>query len=272
MVMIDDATSQTLARFYPAETTQAAFDLFGRWVKRYGIPRSVYADRHSIYRDEDHPEKPTQYGRAMKELSVELIAAYSPQAKGRVERMNGTLQDRLVKEMRLRGICSMEAGNAFLDVKFLDELNGRYAVKAKRGQDLHRAVEADTVLEEVLCVAEQRVVGNDWCVRWKGRWLQIDAKHAGLNLPGRTATVKQRADGVLVLLRGAERLTFKELRARPARAKARKPVVNNRRYKPAASHPWNRPVPAVGGGVPRVSPASAAPTLDLHAEKTRKAG
>jgi hypothetical protein len=85
MVMIDDATSRTLARFYPAETTQAALDLFGRWVKRHGIPRSVYADRHSIYRDEDHPGKPTQYGRAMKELSVELIAAYSPQAKGRVE-------------------------------------------------------------------------------------------------------------------------------------------------------------------------------------------
>jgi transposase len=104
MVMIDDATSRTLARFYPAETTGAAFDVFGRWVKRYGIPRSVYADRHSIYRDEDHPGRPTQYGRAMKELSVELIAAYSPQAKGRVERMNGTLQDRLVKEMRLRGI------------------------------------------------------------------------------------------------------------------------------------------------------------------------
>jgi hypothetical protein len=82
MVMIDDATSTVLARFYPAETTEAALDLLGRWVRRYGIPRSVYADRHSIYRDEDHPEKPTQYGRALKELSAELIAAHSPQAKG----------------------------------------------------------------------------------------------------------------------------------------------------------------------------------------------
>src|SRR5207248_2227698 len=129
--------------------------------KRYGIPRSVYADRHSIYRDEDHAERLTQYGRAMKELSVELIAAYSPQAKGRVERMNGTLQDRLVKEMRLRGIHSMQAGNALLEARFLDELNGRCAVKPKRGQDLHRKVDAGIVLEEVLCVAEQRVVGND---------------------------------------------------------------------------------------------------------------
>ncbi len=252
MVLIDDATSRTHARFYPAETTEAAFAVFGRWVKRYGIPRSVYADRHSIYRDEDHPQKPTQFGRAMKELSVELIPAYSPQAKGRVERMNGTLQDRLVKEMRLRNLRSIEQGNAFLEARFLDALNDRYAVQATREQDLHRPVEAGVALEEILCVAEERVVGNDWCVRWRSRWLQIDARHASLNLPGRKVTLKQRPDGVLVVLRGEQRLTFTELKAKPARAKARKWVVNNRRYKPAATHPWNRPNPAAGG-VPRGS-------------------
>lgn len=78
MVIIDDASNITYARFYPAETTWAALDIFGRWVQLYGLPRSVYADRHSIYRDEDHPHKPTQFGRAMKELGVELIAAHSP--------------------------------------------------------------------------------------------------------------------------------------------------------------------------------------------------
>jgi len=243
MVMVDDASSRVLARFYPAETTGAAFDVFGRWAKRYGVPRSVYADRHSIYRDEDHPEKPTQFGRAMRELSVELIAAYSPQAKGRVERMNATLQDRLVKEMRLRGIDSVERGNAFLEAKFLDELNERYAVKARRDQDLHRTVEAaagaGTSLGEVLCPSEQRVVGNDWCVRWRSRWLQVDARHAGLCLPGRKVTVKERGDGALVLLRGEERLTFAELRTRPPTVTPKKAaVVNNVRYKPAAAHPW----------------------------------
>jgi hypothetical protein len=271
MVMIDDATSRTLARFYPAETTEAALDLFGRWVKRHGIPRAIYADRHSIYRDEDHPEKPTQYGRAMKELSVELIAAYSPQAKGRVERMNGTLQDRLVKEMRLRGISSIAAGNDFLEARFLDELNDRYAVKAQREQDLHRPADPRIALEEVLCVAEQRVVGNDWCVRWNNRWLQIDARHAALNLPGKKVTVKQRADGArVVVARNGERLTFAQSPARPAQAKQKKPRVNNKRYKPAASHPWNRDSGPATGRVPRVSRASAAPTLDLSAG--RKAG
>lgn len=101
MVSIDDATNVTFARFHAAETTEAAFDAFGRWVKRHGLPRSLYVDRHSIYRDEDHPEKPTQFGRAMKELGVELICARSPQAKGRVERRNAVFQDRLVKAAEL---------------------------------------------------------------------------------------------------------------------------------------------------------------------------
>lgn len=270
MVMVDDATSTTFARFYPAETTEAAFDVFGRWVKRQGVPRSLYVDRHSIYRDEDHPEKPTQFGRAMKELSVDLIRAHSPQAKGRVERMNGTLQDRLVKEMRLRDISSIGQANALLEAKFLDDLNRRYAVKATRDQDLHRPVDAGVVLEEVLCVAEQRVVGNDWCVRWNNRWLQIDARHAALNLPGRKVVVKQRGDGVLLVLRGGERLTFTELRARPVKGRQRKAVVNNRRYKPPATHPWNRGI-ADRAAAPRGTLAPATPTRGSHAEK-RKAG
>jgi hypothetical protein len=114
------------------------------------------------------------------------------------------------------------------------------------------------------------VVGNDWCVRWRGRWLQIDARHAALNLPGRKVTVKQRGDGVLLVLGGGQRLTFAELRARPVRAGQRKPVVNNRRYKPAATHPWNRG-PADRVAAPRWTPAPATPARGSNAEK-RKAG
>jgi transposase len=167
MVIIDDATGRTFARFYPAETSQAAFDMFGRWVKQHGIPRSVYVDRHGIYRDQDHPERETQFGRAMEQLSVKLICAGSPQAKGRVERRNAVFQDRLVKEMRLRKIRSIEGGNALLETMFLADLNHRYAIDPKKQQDLHRAVDGSVNLAEVLCVQEQRVVGRDWCVRWK---------------------------------------------------------------------------------------------------------
>jgi len=200
-----------------------------------------------------------------------VICAHSPQAKGRVERMNGTLQDRLVKEMRLRGINSIGQGNTYLESKFLDEFNGRYAVKATRDQDVHRAVEVDVVLEEVLCVHEQRVVGNDWCVRWRNRWLQIAAEHASLRLAGRRVLVKQLADGRLLVQHDGRTLTVQELRARPAPTKRKKPViVNNRRWKPPSDHPWNRP-PA-DRPAPRASPSPAAPARDLHAEKKRKAG
>lgn len=276
MVLIDDATNRTYARFYPAETTEAAFDAFGRWVERHGIPRSVYVDRHSIYRDEDHPDKPTQFGRAMKELSVELICAHSPQAKGRVERRHAVFQDRLVKEMRLRKISSIEQANALLDKQFLEDLNRRYAIGPKKQQDLHRQVDDKTNLAEgkpsaveVLCVREERVVGRDWCLRWRNRWLQVGKEHEGLGLAGKRVLVRQLPGGGLIVEHKGQRLTCRELGRRPEPPRRKKPVVNNRRWKPAADHPWNQG-PARRAD-PRVSPAPAAPTRDLHAER-RKAG
>jgi hypothetical protein len=270
MVMIDDATNQTYARFYPAETTEAAFEIFGRWVKRHGLPRSVYVDRHSIYRDEDHPQKPTQFGRAMKELGVELICANSPQAKGRVERRNAVFQDRLVKEMRLRGISDMAQANALLEHSFLAELNDRFAIEAASDQDLHRAVESGVALDEVLSVQEQRVVGSDWCVRWRNRFLQIQAEHATLKLPGKRVVIKQLSDGRLLVEHKGDKLSVQEFGSKPATAqKTRKPIVNNRRYKPSDDHPW-KGGPAVGSR-PRGDPAPPTPARNLLAEK-RKAG
>jgi hypothetical protein len=270
MVMIDDATSLTYARFYPAETTAAALDVLGRWIKARGLPRSLYADRHSIYRDEGHVQKPTQFGRACKQLGVELILAHSPQAKGRVERRNAVFQDRLVKELRLRNISDMAQSNAFLESAFLEELNGRFAVKARKDQDLHRPVPAGTILEEVLCVQENRVVGNDWCVRWQNRWLQIDATHAGLKLPGRKVLIKHLADGKLIVEHQANRLSVRELPSRPQPARTKKPVVNNVRWKPGPRHPWN--AGPAGKAAPPPNPAPATPARGSAAEKRKKAG
>ena len=270
MVMIDDATNRTWARFYAAETTEAAFDVFGRWVGREGIPRAVYVDRHSIYRDEDHPDRPTQFGRAMKDLGVELIRARSPQAKGRVERRNAVFQDRLVKEMRLRNISDMRQANALLDGSFLDELNRRYAVKAQDPKNLHRALEAGLELEQVLCVQEERVVGQDWCVRWKNRWLQIGSEHGSLHLPRRKVLIRHLADGRVLMEHKSRALSFKEFGAKPAATKNKRQIVNNRRWKPGARHPWNRE-PAVGTR-PAVNPAPAAPARDLQPGRRKKAG
>src|SRR5262249_59512017 len=117
--MVDDATSYTLARFYRAATTEAHLDLVGRWVRRFGRPVSLYSDRHSIFEPQDKgkalPDGATQFGRALRELGIELIRARSPQAKGRVERSFGTAQDRWVKELRLAGVDSLEGANGVLD-------------------------------------------------------------------------------------------------------------------------------------------------------------
>jgi transposase len=258
MVVIDDATNLTDARLYPAETTEAAFDVFGRWLKRQGVPRAVYVDRHSIYRQDGRPEDLTQFGRAMKELGVELICAHSPQAKGRVERRNAVFQDRFVKELRLRNISDMRQANALLESNFLQDLNRRYAVTPREGRDLHRTLDTGLALEEILCVQEERVVGQDWCVRWQNRWLQIGSAHGPMHLPRRRVLIKQLADGRLVMEHKGQRLSFEEIKAKPVAAKAKKEIVNNRRYKPPASHPWNCE-PAVGSRPPlKLAPAAPA--------------
>ena len=175
MVMIDDATNRTYARFAEQETTRAAYDTFEGYVRRYRVPRALYVDRDSIYRTEREPnvaeqlaaEEPlTQFGRAMKQLGVKIHLAYSPQAKGRVERRNGLLQDRLVKELRLAGISDLEQANRFLEEKFLPELNRRFWVKPAQEADAHGAVPRD--LAQILSWEEERVPLHNWTVAWQG--------------------------------------------------------------------------------------------------------
>jgi len=280
MVMIDDATGRTFARFFEGETTSACFEVFGRYARKHGLPRALYVDRDSIYRsdrqatveEELRAESPlTQFGRAMKELEVELILANSPQAKGRVERMNGTLQDRLVKEMRLAKISDIAAANAFLAKTFLPKLNRKFTVSPRGEADLHRRVPRGVWLDEVLCFEERRVVSSDWCVCWRNRVLQLDQRHESLGLVRRSVTVREKLNGTIQVVYRERKLKFKELAARPARRiPHREPVRNNKRWLPGANHPWQRP--AVAGVVPRVSLAPAAPTRDLHAERRSRTG
>lgn len=251
MVMIDDATNRTLARFYTAEDTAAAYDIFDRYVCQYGLPTALYPDRDSIYvctreasREEElanvGPE--TQFKRAMRELGVEVIPAYSPQAKGRVERRHGLFQDRLVKEMRLLDIRTIEAANAYLDGTFLALVNTRYTVTACDPANGHQARPSATTLALVLSWQEPRSIAKDWTLRWRNRRLQIDARHAALGLPGRHVLVVERRDGTLAILYGKRLLTFRDA---PAQATpAPRPVAPQNpcrpRQPPAADHPWRR--------------------------------
>jgi hypothetical protein len=183
----------------------------------------------------------------MRDLGVELILANSPQAKGRVERRNGLLQDRLVKEMRLRRIGTIEAANAFLDETYLAELNAAYTRPAADPADAHRPVDKGLDLAEVLCTHEQRVVGRDWCVRWRNGWLQIDAGHGPLALPGKRVTVKALADGTLLLLdhRG-RRLRYRSVGShRPEHARPK--AVSVRRTAPSIASAEPAPCGTRGG-------------------------
>jgi hypothetical protein len=254
MVMIDDATNRTYARFSEQETTLAAYDTFEGYVRRYGMPQGLYVDRDSIYRTDREAtvaeqlagEEPlTQFGRAMKRLGVGLDLANSPQAKGRVERRNGLLQDRLVKELRLAGISDLEGANRFLEDKFLPELNRRFWVKPAQEADVHRDLPRD--LAEVLCWEQERVVQRDWTVAWNGRWFQIERGHEGLCLAGKTVIVRQLRDGSVQLLKGTQKLGWRELPKRPQRVSESKPgnKIAVQHAKPQASHPWRQ----LGGGV-----------------------
>jgi len=248
MVMIDDATNRTYARFSEQETTRAAYDTFEGYARRHKLPVTLYVDRDSIYRTERQPtvaeqlagEEPlTQFGRAMKGLGVAIELAYSPQAKGRVERRNGLLQDRLVKELRLAGISDLEEANHFLEEKFLPELNRRFWVKPAQEADAHRAVPRN--LTEALNWEEERIVQRDWTVAWDGRWFQIESEHEGLALVGRSVVVRQLRDGTVQLVRAGQKLRSRELAHRPARVPRPKVLKTGvADSKPAVTHPWRQ--------------------------------
>lgn len=257
-VMIDDATGQVFARFYESEDTAAAFDLFGCYVKGHGLPLALYVDHDSIYvvneseaqaerRQASGKQALTQFGRAMEELSVEIIAANSPQAKGRVERVNRTLQDRLVKELAMAGVKDIRAANAFLEKTFLKAFNREFGKVPASGANVHHKVPAHVKLEEVLCHKEFRSVGEDWCLQYEGRILQIHKKHESLALAGRRVEVIQRADGTLKMLHQRQPLSFVELSSRPVKMPLPKPrPLIYKAQKPDPNHAWRQSYKGMG--------------------------
>jgi transposase len=252
MVMIDDATNRTYAQFFEEETTAAAMRVFQGYVERYGLPRSLYVDRDSIYEttrdstvDEALADKPalTQFGRAMEELGVELILAHSPQAKGRVERRHGVFQDRLVKAMRLKKISTLILANEYLAAEYLDELNERFTVPAREKADVHQRVERGVKLEHVLSYQEQRVVQNDWTVSWCNRYFQLHEEHHKLSLARKRIHVCELLDGRILLTHRGRILKWIELTARPKPKGSRtatKKATGKAPQKPPQNHPWRR--------------------------------
>jgi DNA-binding Lrp family transcriptional regulator len=199
--MIDDATDRIVCRFFESETAQAYMDVLGRWIGKHGRPASWYSDRHGIFRAEErvagYDEKrpvPTQFSRALGELGIELILANSPQAKGRVERLWGTAQDRLVKELRLAKARTVEQANAVLEGKFVCWFNRRCTHKPASVNDAHRPPGKGQDLSAILSIQETRVVGNDYTIRFENRVYQL-LPPAWPGLRGGKVIVERRADG-----------------------------------------------------------------------------
>jgi hypothetical protein len=215
--MIDDATNQTLARFYPSGTVEAHLDLFGRWLRRYGRPLAAYTDRHSIFEPQDKghapPDAETQFGRALRELGVELIRAHSPQAKGRIERSFGTAQDRWVKELRLAGVTTREAANELLE-RLLPGHNRRFGKPAREAGDAHRPLGPGHDLGAILSLQEGRVVANDYTIRFRNRFYQLlPPVHPGER--GGRVVIELRLDGSMAIRFRGKYLKYLEIPANP---------------------------------------------------------
>jgi hypothetical protein len=264
MVMIDDATGRIYARFFEEETLAAAFETFQAYATRYGVPVALYVDRASIYRNDREPtsaeilagkEPKTQFGRAMEELDVRLILARSPQAKGRVERMNGTLQDRLVKALRQRGIGDLAAANDYLEGEFVGPFNAKFMVPPAQATDVHRPLESQQDLARILAVCEERVVQNDWTIRWSNRFMQLSSQSEVE--PGQTVLVYEQRDGQVRAFVGERELAWGAPRTQaPLRHKPRPvgtgPTRSSQGLRPSASHPWRKKVlstPVASGDV-----------------------
>ena len=242
MAYIDDASSRVYARFYAYEGTIPAMDSFTRYVTRYGIPLAVYADRHSTYQSSAEPtvaeqlagaEPMSQFGRALGELGVELIPAYSPQAKGRIERLFHTFQDRVIKEMRLAEVSTLEEANRFL-AGYLPIYNQRFSVQPAQTTDLHRPRPAGRALDHILCLKTTRCLRKDFTIAHQGALYQIHD-----TLRATHVQVEDRIDGTRRITHHGRPLGFHEITSRPVKTAEVITVHQPRRpVTPRRDHPW----------------------------------
>ena len=259
IVFIDDATSELMAlRFAPAETTRAYMETLRAYLAQHGRPVAIYSDKHSIFRVNrpDREGELTQFTRTLRTLDIAPIHANTPQAKGRVERANQTLQDRLVKELRLAGISDIDTANAFLP-GFLHDYNQRFAVAPQNPTDAHRPVLHDPQeLDLIFSLHAHRKLSKNLTFQYKNREYQLTRQGRGYRLRGAQVTVCEAFDGTVTLLHKGRALPYrilneseppiplddeKSIHATVEQAKTLQ--INRKTHKPAPDHPWRRAAP-----------------------------
>ncbi len=253
--MVDDATGRMAGRFFEQETTEGAMRVLWGWIEQFGIPRALYTDRKTVYvtprepsREEQLAGQPalTAFGRACHKLGIAIIPAASPQAKGRVERRHGVLQDRLVKEMRLVGVRGIEQANDFLRAGFLQSINERFGYAPASPVDLHRPVPKGLRLEDIFVFEDWRSVQSDGTVVFEGQWFQLTGPARRLPRRGDRVLLRRRLDGSRLFLHKEHPLDFIELPQRPARSTPSpvppSPGLVASPRSPAPDHPWRSPL------------------------------
>lgn len=250
LAMIDDATGRRRTRMASEETTVDALELLWGWIEAYGVPRSLYLDKKTVYWTAREPtieeqlagvEPATAFGRVCQKLGIEIIAAHSPQAKGRVERCHGVYQDRLVKQIALDGLTDYDQVTALLET-FDEGLNERFCVEPTSEIDSHRPVPEGLDLADVFVLESTRTVQNDWTVRFENDWYQITGPKRSLPPAKDKVQVLRRLDGSLALQYRGQSVDYELLPERPPRqtVKPRQRKLQPRR--PAEDHPWRQPI------------------------------
>lgn len=255
LVFIDDATGRLVQlRFVESESFFSYAQAAEAYFKRHGKPVAFYSDKHSIFRvnlpSTGSSDALTQFGRAMRELEIQIICANTPQAKGRVERVNQTLQDRLVKEMRLRTISSMQDGNAYLP-QFIDDLNQRFAVEPRSSLDAHRPLTSKDDLARILTWQETRTLSKNLTIQFEKVVYQIQTKRPTYSLRQAQVTICRDANQNVTILYKGKSLPFTIFHKQAAQSEIVTSKNVNRSLnskppspnKPAPDHPWRKGYP-----------------------------
>jgi len=245
MNMVDDASSTVEGRLGDEETIWAAANVLRQWIAKYGVPLALYTDWKNVYLREPtekellHGKVPvTQFGRMCRKLDIRIIAANSPQAKGRVERGNSTHQDRLIKKMGRKKIRTHEAANRFLQDEYLADHNQRFAREPASPQDYHRQAPCARELEQVFCLEAERSISNDWVVRYENRYFQLERS---TDYPPRQAQVtvcEWEDERIEIRYKGKARAYHEIAPPRPTPAALQRRPPRRAQWKPPADHPW----------------------------------
>lgn len=268
MNMVDDATGTTLSRLHEQETIWAAVDVLRAWVEKYGVPQALYTDWKNVYVREPTDEERltgkvpwTQFGRMCARLGTRILAASSPQAKGRVERNHGTQQDRLIKKLRLQNIRTREEANRYLRQHYLPDHNRRFRREPAEREDYHRRSPSKAELDSIFRLEEERTISNDWVVRYQGRFLQIE-RESRYAPAGSKVMVSEGRDGRLRVLYRGRAVSFHEIPApaAPQQSETTMPgralPIRKKLYRPPRDHPWRKWSPSWLQGQGAASAAS----------------